>query len=118
MMSFTNTCNRSSTTGRCRPALGILLTCVLTVTGCSQYGEVSPKAYEISTALYSLCNRRDDSRLDTVNQLIADSAAAGELSSSEQRWLTDILESARSGSWDIAARNARTMMQEQVHSVN
>jgi len=87
----------------------------LFVSGCQKYGEVSPKAYELATALYSVCNRQDTARLEKVESLIAESTKAAELSSSEEKWLTSILESARSGSWESAASAARTMMEEQQH---
>ena len=96
--------------------LVLLSTMMLSVTfaGCSQYGEVSPKAYEISSALYSVCNRKDESRLDQVQQLIVEAANSDELSSSEQEWLLDIVEAGRAGNWMSAGQDARTMMEEQI----
>jgi len=54
------------------------------------------------------CNRKDTARLEKVESLIAESVKAAELSSSEEKWLTSILESAGSGSWESAASAART----------
>jgi hypothetical protein len=92
----------------------VLALAILTSTGCSQYGEVSPKAYEVSTALYSACNQKDQSRLDKVEELISNAAESGELSSAEQTWLNEIVKSGRSGAWEDAAQDARTMMKEQI----
>ena len=91
----------------------ILLVCCC-VQGCQQYGTVSPKAYEVATALYSTCNRRDIARLETVDQLISQSAAAGDLTDSEQQWFEEMVSAARSGDWETPMMNARTMMNEQV----
>ena len=90
----------------------VLLCCC--VQGCQQYGTVSPKAYEVATALYSTCNRKDDSRLTTVEQLITQSAEAGELTADEQLWFREMIATAREGDWETAMINARTMMNEQV----
>ena len=92
----------------------VLLVVSFFVIGCNQYGEVSPKAYQISSALYSVCNRKDESRLGSVEQLIADAATAEELSSSEHDWLLAIVEAGRGGNWDSAAKDARRMMEEQI----
>lgn len=86
--------------------LMITLMTVLFVSGCQKYGKVSPKAYELATALYSLCNRKDTARLGKVESLIADSTKAAELSSSEEEWLKSIVKSARSGSWESATNAA------------
>ena len=96
------------------PIVLTLLMTAFSAVGCTKYGEVSPKAYEISSALYSVCNRKDVSRLDKVEELITSAVNSGEVSSSEQQWLTEIVEAGRSGDWDAAAQNARTMMEEQV----
>jgi len=78
------------------------------------YGEVSPKTYEFAKALYSICNRRDASRLDDVSKMISESAAAGEMSQTEAGWLQDIVDEARAGEWKTAAGRARRMMEDQV----
>ena len=95
------------------PVLLLLITPFLFV-GCSKYGEVSPRTYEISSALYSVCNRKDTTRLDKVQELIESSVSSGDISASEQQWLTEIVESGRSGDWESAAQEARTIMEEQV----
>lgn len=99
---------------RSQVSMVTLLMLTLLFFGCSQYGQVSPKAYQISSALYSVCNRKDPSGLDKLQELIGDAVASDELSSSEERWLMEIVESGRSGDWESAAQDARTMMEEQI----
>lgn len=93
---------------------GLLLLLVLLPVGCSRYGEVSPRAYQISTSLYSICNRKDGGRLETVEKLIASSLGSDEISSSESEWLLDIVEKAKSSDWTGAMQDARVMMMDQV----
>lgn len=90
-----------------------VLLCCLTA-GCQQYGEVSPKAYEVATALYSICNRQDEPRLVKVEQTISTGAESSELSASEKEWLLAIVEKARAGEWSYAMQDARVMMTEQI----
>ena len=85
----------------------------LFVSGCG-YGEVSPKAYEIAKALWSICERKDAERLDKVSELIAESEKAGEVTAEEAGWLRDIVEDGRDGDWDDAVEAAREMMSDQV----
>lgn len=90
------------------------LVSVSLLAGCSRYGEVSPRAYEISTSLYSICNRHDDTRITSVETVIADSLAAGEISSTEEQWLLDIVAKAKASDWTTAMQDARVMMMDQV----
>ena len=93
-------------------ALIIVICCFMQ--GCQQFGTVSPKAYEVAIALYSTCNRKDNSRLATVEQLVTQSVQAGELTATEEAWFRDMIATARAGEWETAMMNARTMMSEQV----
>ena len=95
------------------PVMAALVCCI--AVGCQQYGEVSPKAYEVAKALYSICNRKDVPRLKEVEALIVTASDSSELSASEQEWLLAIVEKARAGKWTYAMQDARVMMSEQVH---
>ena len=90
----------------------VLLICLLS--GCQQYGEVSPRAYEISTSLYSICNRHDVGRITAAETTINSSYEAAEITEAEQQWLQDIVDKARADEWTTAMQDARTMMMEQV----
>ena len=85
------------------------------MTGCQQYGDVSPRAYEVAKALYSVCNRQDAPGLAAVEAVISTGVAASELTASEEEWLLAIVEKARAGEWTYAMQDARVMMSEQVH---
>lgn len=95
-------------------AVVLLLMLFLMIQGCQQYGTVSPKTYEIASALYSVCNRHDAGRLPVVDGLINDAQQAAEISESEAGWLREIVRSAHQGDWEQAMLDARTMMSEQV----
>ena len=94
--------------------LAVLVIASCFVQGCQQYGTVSPKAYEVATAMYSICNRQDESRLETVERLITESVDAGDITTGEQAWFDEMIAIARDGDWETAMMNARTMMNEQV----
>jgi len=78
------------------------------------YGEMSPKGYEYATALYSICNRKDEPRLTELEKLVTTSLDQSELVEAEARWLLDIAKQARSGDWDAALSETRRLMEDQV----
>ena len=90
------------------------LFCLLIALGCNQYGEVSPRAYEISTSLYSTCNREDAARVAAVKKVIADSLEDEAITPTEEAWLMEIVKKAEANDWATAMQDARTMMIEQV----
>jgi len=92
----------------------MLLTCAFMVSclGCG-YPEVSPKAYEISKGLYTVCNLKRQSDLDQVSDVISKAASASELTKSEAGWLMGIVEQARAGQWEAAGLEARSILQDQ-----
>ena len=99
-------------------ALIVIAACALFVLtqniACRKYGDVSPKAYDIAKALYSVCNRKDETALERVEQLIDEAAANSEISDDEQGHLLDIVTTARTGDWQTAMGDARTMMSDQI----
>lgn len=78
------------------------------------YGEVNAKTYDYAKALYSICNRRAEPGLDKIESMIARSVDAGEISATEAEWLNDIIAQARQGEWEVAAKNSRRMLADQV----
>lgn len=78
------------------------------------YGEVSQQGYEISMSLFSVCNRKDASRLGTIEELVKKMLAAGELRSDEGDWFLSIIDQAKQGSWQAAAAACRRLMDDQV----
>jgi hypothetical protein len=79
------------------------------------YGKVSPDAYEVSKALYGACLAKNDSRLDSVEELCEEGTEHGlEITDTERRWLKSMVDTARKGDWKSAAQSARQMMEDQV----
>ena len=91
------------------------LVCVLMIfcQGCG-YPKISPKAYEISKAMYLVCNMKRQDDLDKVAVVISEAAAASEISESESEWLMGIVEGVRAGEWEAAGLEARSILQDQV----
>ena len=85
---------------------------LLAFSGCG-YPEVSPKTYEISKALYSVCNQKSEERLAAVEKLIQSSLEQNEINDSEAQWLNGIIKQAREGNWEAAMQESRQMMEDQ-----
>lgn len=77
------------------------------------YGEVSPLAYEYSKALYSACLNKNEEQLGKVESLLA-GGSTETLPSNERQWIDAIIEEARNGKWQSAARKSRRIMEDQV----
>ncbi len=88
--------------------------CLLSCLGCG-YPPVGPKAYEITKALYSVCNLKRQDDLDKVTDVISQAVSRSELSKSESEWLMSIVEQAKSGEWSAAAEEARSILKDQVN---
>lgn len=84
------------------------------VSGCQQYGPVSPRASEIATAIYSVSNRRDAERIAAVEAAISEASAGQQITAPEQQSLRQMLTDAQEGRWQKAMTDARTMLNEQV----
>ena len=93
-------------------SLLVLLFGSLLLSGCG-YPEVSPKTYELSKALYSVCNQKSPERLDKVQALIQSSLNQEEITSREADWLNGIIKQAQAGEWDEALQESRRIMEDQ-----
>lgn len=83
------------------------------MSGCG-YAKVGPKANEYSLALYSVCNQRDASRLETIAGFVETSLKKEELTPTEASYLNAIIEKARMGEWEQATAEARSLRKDQV----
>ena len=92
-----------------------VLICVCMLLGCGGYDEISPQAYEYSKALYSICNRSDQARLEQFAAQLASAEEKQELTSTEAAWLNNIVATAQSGDWPSATKEARQLMEDQIH---
>lgn len=93
-------------------AFVLVVTCLICCAGCG-YPKIGEKAYEISKALYSTCNLKREKDLDKVSEVIEQAFSASELSESESEWLMAIVEQARSGEWESAEQEVRSIMEDQ-----
>jgi hypothetical protein len=78
------------------------------------YGELSPKGYEYAKALYSICNRQDEARLEEIAKMLSEARANGDVSQRESDWLHEAIAVAQSGEWEEANLLARRMLEDQV----
>ncbi len=93
--------------------VALLVLMLLPLNGCG-YPEVSPKTYELSKALYSVCNQKSEERLQTVQKLIQSSLEQKEINDSEADWLNGIIAQAQEGNWATATQEVRQMMEDQI----
>lgn len=91
-----------------------LLTAVVLQLNACGYPEVSPKTYEISKALYSVCNQKSVERLESITKLIQSSLESNEITESEANWLNEIVTQAHEGEWESATLEARQLMEDQI----
>jgi hypothetical protein len=95
-------------------AISVSLVAGYVLFGNRGYGEVSDKAYEFATALYSVCNRQDSSKLAGIESLLASAQANDNLSHEEAEMLREILQVAKAGNWLTAVSETRLLMMDQV----
>ena len=82
----------------------------------SGYGEVSPDAYRVAQALYGCCLAKSEPRLELVESLLeaVDDPQALEITTQERQWLAAMVAQAKEGDWQMAAKAARRMLENQV----
>jgi hypothetical protein len=80
------------------------------------YGTVTHRSYEIATALFSACNRKDAATLDKLEPLLTDAVASNEVTIREARWLQGMINKARSGQWQVACRSCRQLLNDQAQA--
>ena len=85
------------------------------VTGCG-YGEVSPKTYEYTQALYSITNRQAAEKLGEFEAKLDLARTTGELNESEVELLQGIAETAKGGDWKAAQQDCRGLMEAQIQA--
>jgi len=92
----------------------MLLVVILIPLNACGYPEVSPKTYEISKALYSVCNQKNQERLQTVKALIESSLESKEINEDEADMLFEIVAQAQANDWDAAMVESRNLMEDQI----
>jgi len=91
----------------------LLVVIVIQLNACG-YPEVSPKTYEISKALYSVCNQKNQERLQTVKALIQSSLENKEINKDEAQMLNKIVAQASEDQWESAMLESRSLMEDQI----
>ncbi|MDZ4657949.1 MAG: hypothetical protein SH868_10275 [Bythopirellula sp.] len=97
--------------------VGILVLCLLAgyfLVGRRGYGEVSDKTYEIASAMYSVCNRQDATKLASIGELVKSAESESNVTTAEADFLREILQLAEQGDWAAATTEARRLMEDQV----
>ena len=92
----------------------MMLLVAMVLPGCQGYGDVSSEVYDCAQALYSICNRRDQKRLEQLRERIETARQQAEISDKEAEWLLDIILDAGKGEWETACRSARRLLEDQV----
>ena len=88
----------------------------LTWSGCNRVGLIEADAYALTQAAYSAALAKSEIRIAQIEYLMNDSENPINLSASERRWLTQIIELSHRGKWDAAAQAARNVLEAQVKS--
>ncbi|WP_298861605.1 hypothetical protein [uncultured Gimesia sp.] len=91
----------------------LLIVIALQLNACG-YPEVSPKTYEISKALYSVCNLKSEERLQVVKALIQSSLEKKEINKNEADMLNEIVAQAQANEWEEAMLESRNLMEDQI----
>ncbi|MCA9051479.1 MAG: hypothetical protein KDA89_22225 [Planctomycetaceae bacterium] len=81
--------------------------------GCGQYGTVNSATFQHAMALSSACNSRRSERLNACANAISQSIATEEISSTEAKYLRDIIVEAEAANWSNAQEMARRLMADQ-----
>ncbi len=81
--------------------------------GCTGYGKVSDRTYELAKSLVTICNLKDEQSLSKLRSLIEEEKSGAAMTPKEITWLEDIVEKAESGSWESAGAMARKLMEDQ-----
>ena len=85
----------------------------LLLIGCSAKQELSPPAYDMVKALFSICNRKDAEGLAKVKGQLDEAVAGNTISSGEASSLKSIIAAAEAGNWDKGISQARSLMEQQ-----
>lgn len=91
----------------------VLATSGLLIFGGCGYPKVSPAAFELSKAVDNLCNLRSGEQIETARRLVREKLDNGEITESEERILSNILDLAESGEWERAEQETRELLSDQ-----
>ncbi|WP_417738854.1 hypothetical protein [Rosistilla oblonga] len=75
---------------------------------------LSENGYDLTIALYRVCNQRSDEGLQRIEQLLDESRSTGEASDPSHGIVAAIVAQAKAGDWESAARASRRALEDQV----
>ena len=78
------------------------------------YGKISDNAYQLATATFGACKAKSVERLDKIDELLEDESFSSQMTKQEIAWFTKLIDRARNGNWEGAAKSAEQMMKEQI----
>lgn len=78
------------------------------------YGKLSPEGYRFATALYTVCNQKDEARLALFVTKFEEAKTYDKLRVDEQKWIERIIKHAQGGDWKTAAKRSRQLMEDQI----
>ncbi|QDV71534.1 hypothetical protein Poly24_52710 [Rosistilla carotiformis] len=75
---------------------------------------LSENGYDLTIALYRVCNQRSDEGLERIEQLLDESRAATAAVDPSHGIVAAIVAKAKAGDWEAAARASRQALEDQV----
>lgn len=84
--------------------------------GCAEYHRASPEGCRIAVALFSACSLRDERRLRHVSEEVRRANQSEQITQRETHWFNSIIESAKSGDWETAHAEIRSLLEAQIET--
>jgi hypothetical protein len=82
--------------------------------GCQPARTLDQQGYAFAQALYGICSRQDEARLQQFVGQLEDAARTGAVTAGEYRQLQPALERAQRGEWQAARESIHQLLQRQV----
>lgn len=76
--------------------------------------KLNPDGYAIATALYRVCNQQDVDGLRQIDVHVRQATDSGALPNNQQMAILQIMRDARSGNWEVAMKQCRSLLENQV----
>lgn len=80
--------------------------------------KLNREGYAIATALYRVCNQQDVDGLHEIDAHVRQATDSAGLPSNQQIEIFKIIHHAQSGNWDVAMKQCRFLLEDQVENVS
>ncbi|QDV47977.1 hypothetical protein Enr13x_78900 [Stieleria neptunia] len=77
--------------------------------------QLDADGYDLTIALYRVCNQRDADALQEIESRLSEMAAAQPQGDHQREALDEVIREARQGNWRDAMITCRTLLDDQVH---